>query len=486
MKKVGLTPMTAWGKQGTRVDDATAANRAPKVCSSASPNLPRATRAKRAAFADTSNRAVRDPRAPIAHPAGNGPQPCPKLFRLPAGGELAGLAQVPFEVVAETIAIIEGVHGGVAARAFGLIGPAALPTRAVHDRVAGTIYGALRAAATGLGRGIAAAAALTVPASTQDLSRTPRGANLVGAVNGIVGDRLAEEGSGAAIRLAVRVDGRDLALDAGTVAAAYPGATGRVVVFLHGLCGSEHSWTPPGGPELSFGARLHADLGYTPVFVRYNSGLHVSANGRALSAVLEELVASWPVEPTELVLIGHSMGGLLARSACHYGSRERADWTELVRHVICLGTPHLGAPLEKVVNAATNGLSLLMETRSLATFLNRRSAGIKDLRFGAVVDEDWLDRDPDAFLQDHTVSVPLLGTARHHALAATVTADRRHPAGRMLGDLLVRLPSATGQGRRRSLPFELDPDHHVGGIHHLRLLHHPAVYDRIRSRLTTA
>ena len=428
---------------------------------------------------------LRDPRALISQPGRQASITLPAAFRLPSGGELAGLAQVPFEVAAETIAIIEGVHGGVAARAFGLIGPAALPTRTVHDRIARSIYGALRAAATGLGRGVSAAAALTVPASTQDLSRTPRGANLVGAVNGIVGDRLAEEGSGAAIRMAVRVDGRDLALKADVLAAAYPDATPKVAVFLHGLCGSEHSWTPPGRPELAFGTRLRADLGYTPVFVRYNSGLHVSANGRALSAVLEELVAGWPTEATDVVLIGHSMGGLLARSACHYGSREQTGWTARVKHVITLGTPHLGAPLEKVVNAATNGLNLLAETRSFATFLNRRSAGIKDLRFGAVVDEDWLDRDPDAFLQDHTIPVPLLKTARHHALAATVTADRGHPAGRVLGDLLVRVPSATGQGRRRSLPFELEPDHHVGGLHHLRLLHHPAVYDRIRSRLTT-
>lgn len=426
---------------------------------------------------------MRDLRAPIPQPGRPPSATLPAGLTPRRGGELAGLLQVPFEVAAEVIAIVEGVHGGVAGRAFRFIGPIAQPTRAVHDGVTRTIYGALRAAAAGLGRGVAAAAALTVPDSTQDLSRTARGANLVGAVNGIVGDRLAVEESGAAVRMAVRQAGRDLSLEPDALAAAYPGATGKVALFLHGLCGSEHSWTPPGRPELAFGERMRTDLGYTPVLVRYNSGLHVSVNGRALAALLDELVANWPVEVAELVLIGHSMGGLLARSACHYGRLQRAGWVGRVRHVICLGTPHLGAPLEKAVNAATSGLSLLAETKSLATFLNRRSAGIKDLRFGAVVDEDWLHRDPDAFLQDHTIPVPLLETARHHALAATVTADRGHPAARLLGDLLVRVPSATGQGTRRTLPFELEPDHHVGGIHHLRLLHHPDVYERIRSRL---
>jgi hypothetical protein len=173
------------------------------------------------------------------------------------------------------------------------------------------------------------------------------------------------------------------------------------------------------------------------------------------------------------------MGGLLVRSACHYGRQQRAAWTTRVSHAICLGSPHLGAPLEKAVNVATNGLGLLPETRAFGAFLNRRSAGIKDLRYGSVVDEDWLKRDPDAFLQDHCGPVELLEGANHHAVAATVTLNARHPVGHLLGDLLVRVPSATGQGARRRIGFEGTT--HLGGMHHMRLLHHPAVYARIRA-----
>jgi len=71
---------------------------------------------------------------------------------------------------------------------------------------------------------------------------------------------------------------------------------------------------------------LRDDLGYSPVFLRYNTGLHVSVNGRTLAEILELLQDQWPVPITELVLIGHSMGGLVARSACHYGAELQHGW----------------------------------------------------------------------------------------------------------------------------------------------------------------
>ena len=130
----------------------------------------------------------------------------------------------------------------------------------------------------------------------------------------------------------------------------------------------------------SYGSRLHDDLGYTPVYVRYNSGLHVSDNGRRLSEVLDHVIGGWPVDVEEIVLIGHSMGGLVARSACHYGESGGHRFTDAVRHVFCLGSPHLGADLEKGANALAWAFAKLPETRAFATFLNARSAGIKDLR----------------------------------------------------------------------------------------------------------
>jgi hypothetical protein len=174
------------------------------------------------------------------------------------------------------------------------------------------------------------------------------------------------------------------------------------------------------------------------------------------------------------------MGGLVARSACHYGSTEPDPWTDAVRHVVCLGTPHLGAPLEKTANVAGWALSRLAETRPFAAVVNGRSAGIKDLRFGNCVEEEWCDCDPDELLRDRCREVPFLPGASYYFVAATLTRDADHPLGRVVGDLLVRFPSASGNGRRRRIAFELDNGRHLGGLNHFQLLNHPAVYAELR------
>src|SRR4029079_17702299 len=139
----------------------------------------------------------------------------------------------------------------------------------------------------------------------------------------------------------------------------------RVVVFLHGLFETEYAWG-----RNSYGARLQRDLGVTPVYVRFNTGRHISENGRALAELLDALVADWPVEGEQIALVGHSLGGLVARSACHHGG----DWTPLVRHTVSLGSPHTGAPLESGVPYAATALGVVGQTRPVARFLPPHSA----------------------------------------------------------------------------------------------------------------
>jgi pimeloyl-ACP methyl ester carboxylesterase len=185
----------------------------------------------------------------------------------------------------------------------------------------------------------------------------------------------------------------------------------------------------------------------------------------------------------EVALVGHSMGGLIARSACHQASESGRGWTERVRHVVSLGTPHLGAPLERGAHVAAEALYALPETRMLGAFLRRRSAGIRDLRHGSLVDEDWRGRDPNALRAAARKEVPLLQGATHFFVSATITRSPHHPLGRLLGDILVLTPSATGQGRTRRIPFQAEHGHHVSPAHHLALLNHPEVYERLRGWL---
>ena len=191
------------------------------------------------------------------------------------------------------------------------------------------------------------------------------------------------------------------------------------------------------------------------------------------------------MEVEQIALIGHSMGGLVARSACHQGALEEAPWTRLVRHVISLGTPHMGAPLEQGTHYLSAALSSLPETRPFGAVLRRRSAGIRDLRQGSLVDADWRGLDPDALRAVACEEVPLLEGATHCFVAATVTRSEAHPVGRLLGDWLVLVPSASGRSRRRRIPFELEHGMHVGGTNHLALLNHPQVYERLRGWLSS-
>jgi pimeloyl-ACP methyl ester carboxylesterase len=278
----------------------------------------------------------------------------------------------------------------------------------------------------------------------------------------------------------VRVGNRPLPLEADAVAAAFPDATPRLVVFVHGLMETEFSWRVGAGPDgETYATRLRRDLDCTPVELRYNTGRHISENGLALADLVEELAEAWPVEVEQIALIGHSMGGLVARSACHQGAERGDAWVRRVRQSISVGSPHMGAPLAQGVHWASAALHALPETRPFAGFLRRRSAGIRDLRQGSLVDADWRDCDPDALRAAACQEVPLLEGATHCFVAATITRSGRHPVGRLFGDCLVLQPSASGRSRTRRITFEAEHGMHLGGTHHVALLNHPAVYERL-------
>jgi pimeloyl-ACP methyl ester carboxylesterase len=398
--------------------------------------------------------------------------------------ELRSLVRLGFDELRRVPAGIGGVHRAVASRAFRLSGAGAVPARVLHDAISSRVYAGLGGATRLVGRAADAGLGRRPVRDGRVLSTSPRGALVVGALGGLIGDALEREGSALAEPMSVRVGGRRLALEPDAVARAFPDASPRLVVFVHGLMETEFSWRVGAGPDgETYAARLRRDLDFTPVEVRYNTGRHISENGVSLADLLEELAEAWPVEIETVALIGHSMGGLVARSAC-YRAAERGDaWVRHVRHSISLGSPHMGAPLAQGVHWASAALHALPETRPLAAFLRRRSAGIRDLRQGSLVDDDWQSCDPDALRAAACQEVPLLDGATHCFVAATITRSGRHPVGRLLGDCLVLEPSASGRSRTRRIPFQAEHGMHLGGAHHIALLNHPAVYARLRAWL---
>ena len=234
-----------------------------------------------------------------------------------------------------------------------------------------------------------------------------------------------------------------------------------------------------GDPTVHYGTKLE-ELGYTPLFLRYNTGPHISQNGRDLANMLAELHAHLPAA-TELVLIGHSLGGLVARSATHYESQrdEPSGWLDRLSHVVTLGSPHLGSPVAKGGHFLTAGLDAIdaPATQIIAKIAKRRSAAIKDLRTGYIVDEDWHGKDPDAWLSAPRSDVAFVDDVTYMFVGSTVSAETGAPLGRAIVDLLVRLPSAT---HRSSYEVER---HEIGGLDHMRLQNDPQIYELIRARL---
>ncbi len=399
-------------------------------------------------------------------------------------GEISAVGSLAGDAISGPAGLAKEVHGAVSDRVFGILGVLGAPVRVAHDAISGVAYRSAHRAVGALPRRGGAALAQLAPPEAARLADSIAGSIGLGVLNGAFGDRLVQTHGDLALELSIRHRGRDLVADRDCLADDIPDAGGKLAVFVHGLCETDDAWhlLPLSGREpgrRSYGSRLHDEHGFTPLYVRYNTGLHISDNGRRLAESLQELVAAWPVEVEQIMLVGHSMGGLVSRSACHYGERHGQDWVEQVRHVFCLGTPHLGAPLERGANAAGWALGRVRETQPFADLVNGRSAGIKDLRYGSLVEEDWLGHDPDEFLTDRCGEVPFLASANYYFVGATVTRDPEHPLGRIVGDVLVQFSSASGRGGRRQVPFELDKGHHLGGVHHIGLLNHPAVYEQI-------
>ena len=382
------------------------------------------------------------------------------------------------------------VQRGISTRAYRAVGPVGAPVRAVHEALTGATYAVV---GTALGTGARVAGRLAArQVNGRDLDTGRRGRVALAVLNGAHGDLVQRAAPALALGMTVRADGRAVPVERAALAQAYPSAGSRIAVFLHGLTETESSWCfrserHHGRVDVSYGTQLHDDLGLTPVHLRYNTGLHISDNGRSLSELLDALVEEWPEPVDDVVLIGHSMGGLVARSALHQaggGTPEARPWTTLVRDTITLGSPHLGAPLERGVHRLAAALANLPETRPLARLLALRSVGIKDLGRGTLVEADWSGRDLDARAPGTHTHVPLLDGARHFVVLATVS---RNPTGRiadLLGDVMVMPRSATGDtGDDERLAFPPDHVHRIGGLHHLDLLNHPLVYERLRGWL---
>ncbi len=411
------------------------------------------------------------------------PPRSPRPARHLRASDIRGIALLATQATIQVSHIVEGVHQSVW-RTLGVPGGEA---HGQTGGITGRVYRGVRGITQQVGKGMDTGLATLLPliaSADEPAAGTPRREALLAALNGVMGDSLAASGNPLATPMTLRYRGE--VLDSQVP---MPEATGKLVLLIHGLCMNDLQWhTQRNGQVVDHSEALADALGYTPIHLRYNTGLHVSQNGHELATQLEHLVDHWPVPIEELTIVAHSMGGLVTRSAVHYARQAALRWPGHLKSIVFLGTPHHGAPLERAGNWVDAILGRIPYAAPFARLGRLRSAGITDLRYGHVLDEDWQGHDRFARKPDTRTALPLPDGVACYAIAATTARRRSVLADRLVGDGLVPLHSALGVHAEASRQLAFAPAAQWIGyrMSHLELLSRPEVTQQLLHWLTPA
>ncbi len=402
----------------------------------------------------------------------------PKRIPVRASTDLRGYGRLAIEATLGITELVENLHHNIL-RTPGVLGT---PTQEPAKGITGLVYKTIRGVTRLVGGGIDVALKQLVPLFGAPSESTSEREAVLAALNGVLGDHLAVSANPLAITMQLRHDGRPLPLNRDGLIAALPQPTGKILLLVHGLCMNDLEWRRHAHDH---GAALARDAGYTPLYLHYNTGLHISSNGRELAGLLEDLMRVWPVPVEEFSILAHSMGGLVIRSACHYANAGRT-WPGHLSKIIFLGVPHHGAPLERGGNWVDTLLGASPYTAAFSRLGKMRSAGITDLRHGSVSDADWLGRDRFARARRKPVFIPLPEDVKCYAIAASLAAKSGTLRERLLGDGLVPVRSALGQhdDPRRRLAFPKVQQWTGYRMNHMDLLDRKEVYAKLREWLT--
>ena len=392
-----------------------------------------------------------------------------KLHRHLRLSDARGVVQLATHATTGITRVIEDVHHSVL-NTIGFSGDRKTgQTRGVTGIVYRSINGATKLLGKGLDAGFSGLEALLGEIG-DGKPATPERETFLAALNGVMGDRLVASDNPLAISMALRY--QDEALNERSMGS-MPAASGKVMVLIHGLCMNDlrsHALHQSQRPD--HGEILASELGYTPVYLRYNSGLHISHNGQELAAQLEQLVTHWPTPIEDLTVVAHSMGGLIARSAVYYAKQKGFVWPSRLQNIVFLGTPHHGAPLEKAGNWLDALLRVTPYSKPFSKLSQVRSAGITDLRYGHVLDDDWQDLDRFDLHFDQRRVLPLPGDVACFTVAAAMSEKRSTLGNRLIGDGLVPLHSSLGHhdDAEKILSFDAEAQRIVYRMSHMELL----------------
>ena len=382
-----------------------------------------------------------------------------------------GLTQLAAMGVVEISQIAEAIHREIFLRPFGRLNERNLKKwqRGITGRIYGTVRQVTKLVGSNMSTGVRIYNTLRRQKEAPPLSQKMK--RLVNVINGVMGDHLVSNHNSLAVPMSLYDDKEQR--QTGTI-------SGRVVVLCHGLCMSHLSWHVPEGTSL--GDRLTTQQpDITVLYLDYNTGQRISKSGRNLSKVLQDLLDNNP-NISQIDLVGHSMGGLVARSALFYGKLHGRSWVHGVGNLITLGSPHHGASLERIGYYVQDMIAKLPFAGSLARLGDLRSAGIIDLRYGSIRDADWKSLEgrnvlPQSFR--HPARLPL--DIHTYFVAATLVEDHYYSkATHLLGDGLVTIESALGEHTGEHTLFL--PESHKAvfyGVSHYNLLYNERVHAQV-------
>ncbi len=391
--------------------------------------------------------------------------------------ELQGLTRLITEATLGITDLVEAMQHRV-------VHPPYLPSTFVQhliSRIAGFTYNNVRWSTQIIGQGIDKALG-PLSRVLGEIEATDDREALRSILNGVIGDYLEEKENPLKITMQFRNNAKAITLTKASLKKTYPNISGQILLMVHGSCMNDIQWTQKAH---NHGIALAKELNKTPLFLHYNSGRHISTNGQKFNELLEELVQNWPVPIEEIVILGHSMGGLLTRSALYYGQKQESSWTKHLTKIIFLGTPHHGAPLEKAGNVLDVVLESIPYAKPFARLGKIRSAGVTDLRYGNLVDEDWQNNDRFEMQGDQRIHIPLPKGVEFFSIAASVGNTPDSLSSQIRGDNMVGLKSATGQHSilAKGLKFKKKNIMIVNECSHMGLLSNPEIYAKMKSWL---
>ncbi|GEQ84659.1 permease [Patiriisocius marinistellae] len=388
--------------------------------------------------------------------------------------KLQGINRITVDATIELTDLVENMHKRI-------VHPPFLPSTPVQHlitNIAGVVYKNIRWGTKLMGNGADRALRQFAP-YISDIKSTEKREGIRSVLNGLVGDYLKRTDNPLQIEMQFKNNGKNINLTKKGISRISPKVGSSILLMIHGSCLNDQNWSHN---KHNHGAVLAKDFNKTPVYLKYNSGLHVSENGQQLNTFLKKLFSKWPVPVEEIRVIAHSMGGLVLRSALYYGQKENQVWTKSTKQIFFLGTPHQGAPLEKAGNYVEVLLNTIPYAKPFARLAKIRGAGVTDLRYGNLLDEDWQDIDQHKIKGDNRTHVPLPVNIDCYTIAAVTSKETTKRMKLLQSDGMVDLKSALGRHKKSSknLKFQKEKTLVVYGCNHVELLSNQEVFVQLQ------